>query len=136
MRSPRKIGTPKSSGGPPSATKPGRSVYCPDAGDFIWIELDPTKGREQRGRRPAIVLSPRAYNERAGLCVTCPITSRIKGYPFEVAIPNGLKVSGVVLADQARSLSWSDRNANLIGRAGSDLLNDVREKIAALIEID
>jgi mRNA interferase MazF len=67
--------------------------------------------------------------------VTCPITSRIKGYPFEVAIPNGLRVSGVVLADQARSLSWPDRNASLIGRVSSDLLDDIREKIAVLIEI-
>jgi mRNA interferase MazF len=67
--------------------------------------------------------------------VTCPITSRIKGYPFEVAIPNGLRVSGVVLADQARSLSWLDRNASLIGRASSDLIDDIREKIAVLIEI-
>src|SRR5580658_2860031 len=134
MPSRRKTDTRKRSGARPSATKPG-SAYCPDAGDFIWIELDPTKGREQRGRRPAVVLSPRAYNERSGLCVTCPITSRIKGYPFEVAIPNGLRVSGVVLADQARSLSWPDRDASLIGRASSDLLDDIREKIAVLIEI-
>jgi len=134
MPSPKRTGTPKSTGGRPSATRSG-SPYCPEAGDFIWIDLDPIKGREQRGRRPAIVLSRCAYNERAGLCVACPITSRVKGYPFEVAIPSGHGVSGVVLADQARSLSWSERNADLIDRADSDLLDDVREKIAALIEI-
>ena len=81
------------------------------------------------------MLSRRAYNERAGLCVACPITSRVKGYPFEVAIPRGHGVSGVVLADQARSLSWSERNADLIDRAGANLLAEVREKIATLIEI-
>ncbi len=134
MVSPKKTATPKSSGEHPSATKSG-SAYCPDAGDLIWIRLDPTKGREQRGRRPAIVLSRRVYNERAGLCVACPITSRAKGYPFEVAIPSGQGIGGVVLADQPRSLSWQERNPSLIGRAGSDLLDDVREKIAVLIEI-
>jgi mRNA interferase MazF len=134
MVSPKRTGTPKSSGGHPSATKSG-SAYCPDAGDLVWINLDPTKGREQRGRRPAVVLSRRAYNERVGLCVACPITGRAKGYPFEVAIPKGHGVGGVVLADQARSLSWLERNVHLIDRAGSDLLDDVREKIAALIEI-
>ena len=81
------------------------------------------------------MLSRRAYNERAGLCVACPITSRAKGYPFEVAIPSGHGVGGVVLSDQPRSLSWAERNADLIDRAGSDLLDDVREKIAALTEI-
>jgi mRNA interferase MazF len=116
------------------ATKSG-SGYCPDAGDFIWIDLDPTKGHEQRGRRPAIVLSRHAYNERTGLCVACPITSRVKGYPFEVTIPGGHGVTGVVLADQARSLSWSKRNVDLIDRADADLLDEVREKLAALIEI-
>jgi mRNA interferase MazF len=104
-------------------------------GDFIWIEFDPTKGHEQRGRRPAVVLSPRAYNERTGLCVACPITGAAKGYPFEVPIPSGQAVTGVVLADQVRCVSWTERNAGLAGRAQSDLLDDVRERIAALIEI-
>lgn len=81
------------------------------------------------------MLSRRAYNERAGLCVACPITGRAKGYPFEVPIPKGHGVSGVVLADQARSLSWPERHVDPIDRAGSDLLEDVREKIAALIDI-
>jgi mRNA interferase MazF len=134
MPSPRRTGTPKSSGDRPSATKSG-SAYCPDAGDFIWIDLDPVKGHEQRGHRPALVLSTRAYNERTGLFVGCPITSRTKGYPFEVAIRSGHGISGVVLADQMRNLSWVERNAELIDRTGSDLLEDVREKIAALIEI-
>lgn len=134
MPSPKRTGIPKSTGGRPSATKYGSS-YCPDAGDFIWIDLDPAKGHEQRGRRPAIVLSRRSYNERAGLCVACPITGRAKGYPFEVAIPAAHSASGVVLADQPRCLSWPERNVTLIDRAGPDLLDDVREKIAALIEI-
>ncbi|MGD0331669.1 MAG: endoribonuclease MazF [Xanthobacteraceae bacterium] len=134
MASLKKTGSRRSTGARPSATKSG-SPYCPDAGDFIWIEFDPTKGHEQRGRRPALVLSPRAYNSRVGLCVASPITSQGKGYPFEVPIPSGHGVAGVVLADQMRSLSWPVRNASLAGRAPADLLEDVREKIAALIEI-
>jgi mRNA interferase MazF len=134
MASPRRTGTRRSTGDRPSAAKSG-SAYCPDAGDFIWIELDPTKGHEQRGRRPAVVLSPRAYNERTGLCVACPITGQAKGYPFEVPIPSGQAVTGVVLADQVRCVSWAARNVSLAGRAQSDLLDDVRERIAALIEI-
>lgn len=108
--------------------------YCPDAGDFIWINLDPTKGHEQRGRRPALVISPLAYNERAGLCLACPLTKQAKGYPFEVPIPPDLGATGVVLADQVRCLSWPERNAELIGHGTDDLLDDVREKLAALIE--
>jgi mRNA interferase MazF len=134
MASPRRIGTRRSTGARPSAAKSG-NAYCPDAGDFIWIELDPIKGHEQRGRRPAVVLSPRVYNERTGLCVACPITGQAKGYPFEVPIPSGQAVTGVVLADQVRCLSWTERNVSLAGRAQSDLLDDVRERIAALIEI-
>lgn len=134
MASPRRTGIRRSTGDRPSAARSG-SAFCPDAGDFIWIELDPTKGHEQRGRRPAIVLSPRVYNERTGLCVACPITGQAKGYPFEVPIPSGQAVVGVVLADQVRCVSWTERNASLAGRAQSDLLEDVRERIAALIDI-
>lgn len=115
--------------------KPG-DRYCPDAGDFIWIDLDPTKGREQRGRRPAVVISPLAYNERAGLCLACPLTNQSKGYPFEVPVPPGVGVTGVVLADQVRCLSWPERNAELIGRSTGGLLDDVREKLAAVMEIE
>jgi mRNA interferase MazF len=102
----------------------------------VWIDLEPTRGREQRGRRPAIVLSPRAYNERAGLCIACAITNQAKGFRFEVAIPAGVGVTGVVLADQMRCLSWVERRAELIAAAPRDVLEETRAKIAALIGID
>lgn len=81
------------------------------------------------------MLSPRSYNERTGLCVACPVSSQIKGYPFEVRIPAGPPVSGAILADQMRALSWQARNAEYAGTAPAEVLEDVREKIAALIEI-
>ncbi|HZP79778.1 MAG TPA: type II toxin-antitoxin system PemK/MazF family toxin [Pseudolabrys sp.] len=109
--------------------------YCPDAGDFIWIDLEPTKGHEQAGRRPALVLSPRAYNHRANLCIACPITNRQKGYPFETPIPPGQAVSGVILVDHLRSLSWPERCAELIEQAPQNTLDDVRGKLSALIDI-
>ena len=108
----------------------------PDAGQLIWIDFDPIKGHEQGGKRPALVLSPRAYNARTRLCVACPITSRVKGYPFEVPIPEGHKITGVVLADHLRNLSWPERNVSLIGTAPPDLLDEVREKIAPLLGIE
>jgi mRNA interferase MazF len=126
---------PRSSGDRPPATKSGDS-YCPDAGDFIWIDFDPIKGHEQSGNRPAIVLSPHAYNVRAGLCLACPITNRAKGFRFEVPIPAGGTVTGVVLADQVRSLSWIKRRAKFGALAPVAVLDDVRAKIAALIEIE
>lgn len=121
-------------GGDPLATKSGN--YCPEAGDFIWIDLDPTVWHEQSGRRPAIVLSPRNYNAAAGLCVICPITSRVRYYPFEAKLPDGANFHGVVLADQPRSISWAKRPIQHAGRAPDVLLTDVCERLAALLRID
>jgi mRNA interferase MazF len=110
-------------------------VYCPDKGDIIWIDLDPTKGREQQGRRPALVLTPRSYNERAKRCVLCPITSHARDYPFEIPIPTGHAITGTILADQVRSLSWPERYAKFAMTAPADVLEDTCEKIAALLSI-
>ena len=85
--------------------------YVPDAGDIVWIDFDPQAGREQAGHRPALVLSPAAYNDKTSLMLCCPMTTRVKGYPFEVTIA-GSK-DGVVLADQVKSLDWRKRNARL-----------------------
>lgn len=100
------------------------------------MDLDPTKGREQQGRRPAIVLSSYRYNSRAELCLACSITRQAKGYPFEVPIAAGHNVRVVVLADQVRSLSWPVRSLTLIGVAPPGLVEEVREKLATLLEID
>ena len=116
------------------ATKSGD--YCPDAGDLVWIDLNPTLGHEQSGHRPALVLTPRQYNVRSGLCIICPITSRARGYPFEVAIPEGHAISGIILVDQARSLSWEERYVKMAGVAPVKLLDEVRERLAALLQID
>jgi mRNA interferase MazF len=109
--------------------------YCPDVGDIIWVDFDPQKGREQAGRRPAIVLTPRSYNELTTLCMACPITSRSRGWRFEVAIPDGYPISGVVLADHAKSTSWEDRSAQFLCAAPPGVLDEVKEKIAALLEL-
>src|SRR5438552_10794224 len=87
--------------------------YVPARGDAVWISLDPQAGHEQAGRRPALVLSPSSYNRKAGLALMCPITSHAKGYPFEVAVPADLAVTGVILADQIKSLDWRIRHAEL-----------------------
>lgn len=91
-----------------------RDLFVPDRGDAVWLEFTPQAGHEQSGRRPALVLSPRAYNARVGLALVCPITSRAKGYPFEVEVPEGLGIAGVVLADQVKSLDWVARRAEFI----------------------
>ncbi len=111
---------------------PGR--YVPDRGDIVWLMFNPQAGHEQAGRRPALVLSPRSYNGRAGLALICPITSQRKGYPFEVAVSGG-RVSGVVLADQLRSLDWSARRAKKLARASDETLQEVLGKIAALLQL-
>ena len=89
-------------------------AYIPERGDAVWITLNPQAGHEQAGRRPAIILSPAAYNGKVGLAILCPISRQIKGYPFEVLIPDGLGVSGVVLADQVKNLDWRAREVELI----------------------
>jgi mRNA interferase MazF len=112
-----------------------RASYCPDTGDIIDISFDPQEGREQRGRRPALVLTARAYNRRAGLCVLCPITNQRKGYPFEVAIPDGHHVTGVVLSDQVKSLSWDRRQASFRCPSPDSVLLETKGKVRALLRL-
>ena len=107
--------------------------YFPERGDAVWVSFDPQSGHEQAGRRPALVLSPSAYNRRVGLAVFCPITSQIKGYPFEVVIPGGLGVTGAVLSDQVKSLDWQARNAELICSLPEETVSQVLQKLGALV---
>jgi mRNA interferase MazF len=109
--------------------------YCPDLGEIVRIDFDPQQGREQRGRRPALILTPRKYNRVSGLCVLCPITNQQKGYPFEVAIPGGHPVTGVVLADQVKSVSWHVRSAEFLCRAPLGVLRETKAKMAALLQL-
>ena len=109
-------------------------AYVPQRGDVIWITLDPQAGHEQAGRRPAVVLSPGAYNGKAGLAILCPITSQVKGYPFEVRIPGDLPVSGVVLADQVKSLDWKARQAERMCTLPPDVIAEVLAKLGVLLE--
>ena len=108
--------------------------YIPARGDVVWIDMNPQAGHEQAGRRPAVVLSPSAYNSKVGLALFCPITNQIKGYPFEVIIPEGFKVSGAVLSDQVKSLDWKVRKAKRKGQVTSTELAEVRAKSVALIQ--
>ncbi len=108
-------------------------AYVPERGDAVWLDFTPQMGREQAGRRPALVLSPSAYNGRVGLAIICPITSQVKGYPFEVPLPDGGALHGVVLSDQARSLDWRSRQAALITTLPDDVTDRVIAKLAALV---
>ncbi len=121
----------KRTGARPSGGKRGR--YVPEAGDLVWISLSPQAGREQAGRRPALVLSPRPYNTRAGLCVVCPVTGQAKGYPFEVALPAGLAVEGVILSDHLKSADWHERQAAFIGVTPPEVLDEVRARLQPLL---
>ena len=108
-------------------------AYVPQRGDVVWITLSPHAGHEQAGRRPALVLSPSSYNAKVGLAVFCPLTSQIKGYPFEVRLPAGLRVTGAVLADQVKSLDWCARNAELACRLPPQTVAQVLEKLGTLL---
>jgi mRNA interferase MazF len=107
--------------------------YLPDRGHVVWISLSPTFGHEQAGRRPVLVLSPASYNRRSGLLVACPITSHAKGYPFEVPIPAGLAVVGVILADHLRSLDWNARPVEPIGTLPSELVEEALARARTLL---
>jgi mRNA interferase MazF len=111
------------------------SRYCPRRGDIVWLVFSPQAGHEQAGRRPALTLSPESYNKKMGLAVFCPITSQAKGYPFEVTIPTGLKISGVVLSDQVKSLDWRGRNAQFCCSVPESTVVEVLSKLGVLISI-
>ena len=106
---------------------------APDAGDIVWISLDPQAGHEQAGRRPAVVLTPKRYNQASGLCIAVPVTGKIKGFPFETPLPEGLPVSGVVLTDHLKSLDWEARRAEVVGRVPEYVLDDIRAKLKPLL---
>jgi mRNA interferase MazF len=107
--------------------------YVPERGDLVWLDFYPQSGREQKGRRPALVLSPREYNLKSGLALCCPITSKVKGYPFETAVETAGEIRGVILCDQIRSLDWRARRARLIGHASPASLDDALAKVEALL---
>ena len=107
--------------------------HVPDGGNIVWLAFNPQTGHEQAARRPALVLSPRAYNGKSGLALVCPITSRAKGYPFEVALPAKGRVTGVVLADQVKSLDWRARRAAFAGRTSASVLGEVLDRLEILL---
>jgi mRNA interferase MazF len=109
-----------------------KRAYVPERGDAVWITLDPQAGHEQAGRRPALVLSPSAYNGRVGLALFCPITNHAKGYPFEVPLPTTSPVSGVVGADQVKSLDWRARKVARIGAVSDEVVAQVLQRLQAL----
>ena len=110
-----------------------RKKYVPQRGDIVWITLNPQAGHEQAGRRPAVVLSPAAYNAKVGLAIICPVTNQVKGYPFEILIPEGLTVSGAILADQVKSLDWQSRKAELICTLPTEIVNEIIQKVCVLL---
>lgn len=108
--------------------------FVPDRGDLVWLQFDPQAGHEQSGRRPALVLSPRSYNAASGLALFCPITSRVKGYPFEVLLSSDCPMQGAVLADQLKSLDWRVRKARPIGPAPAAVIDEALAKAHSLLD--
>ena len=107
--------------------------YVPKAGDIVWLEFSPQAGHEQAGHRPALVLSKKPYNEKTGLAIFCPITSKIKGYPFEVVL-GGKKISGAILSDQVKSLDWVARKVSFIEKVDQEILKEVIAKVSVIID--
>ena len=110
------------------------AAYCPKRGDIVWLTFNPQAGHEQAGHRPALTLSPEAYNRKVGLALFCPITSHVKGYPFEVHVPQGYAVSGVVLSDQVKSLDWRARRAAFCCELADETVHDVLNKLGTLTD--
>ena len=108
-------------------------AFVPDRGDVVWLEFSPQAGHEQSGRRPAVVVSPQAYNGRVGLLLACPVTTQVKGYPFEVSIPDGLPLTGVVLADQLKSLDWRARRAERICALPARTVGEILARALTLV---
>lgn len=106
---------------------------APERGDLVWLDFDPQAGHEQAGRRPALVLSPRAYHQRTPFAIVCPITSRIKGYPFEVRLPEGAAIAGAVLADQVKSVDRHKRRIEVAGKAPAGVIEEVTELLKLLV---
>jgi len=112
-------------------------TWVPECGDVVWITPDPPirpqSGHEQAGRRPAVILSPKSYNSKTRLAILCPITSQVKGYPFEVLLPAGLAVAGAILSDQVKSLDWRARKAELICPLPDEIISEVLQKLKTLL---
>lgn len=110
-------------------------MTVPDRGDLVWLDFMRQAGREQAGRRPALVLSPRAYHQKTAYAIVCPITSRVKGYPFEVVLPDGLSIKGAVLADQIKSVDRNARRIEVVGQAPADVTAEVWGRVATLLGV-
>jgi mRNA interferase MazF len=108
-------------------------IYVPDRGDIVWLNFEPQKGHEQKGHRPALVLSPVEYNEKIGLMICCPMTTQIKGYPFEVLV-DGNPENGAILVDQVKSMDWRARGAKRKGKVSDETLVEAIEKIKSILE--
>lgn len=108
-------------------------AYVPNRGDVVWLNFNPQAGHEQAGHRPALVISPAAYNEKVSLAIFCPITTKVKGYPFEVKIPDGLEAKGVILADQVKSLDWQIRKASFLCKLPNKTVQEVLKRLNTLI---
>lgn len=107
--------------------------YVPARGDLVWLQFAPQAGHEQTGHRPALILSPRSYNRRVGLAVCCPVTTRVKGYPFEVLMPGGMKIGGAILSDQVKSVDWRAREARRIATVPPAVVRETTGKLLALV---
>lgn len=110
-----------------------KNRYIPDRGDLVYLDFDPTQGHEQRGYRPAFVLSPRSYNAKSSLALFMPVTKQQKGYPFEVLLPPELQIQGVILADQIKCLDWKSRGVQFVESVPESVVEEVQAKIEPLI---